>query len=159
ARLPEAVAQAEDFLSRYSGAPEEPEVRFVLATALRRLGQKQQALEQVFTLLKSAALSHEQQGAAIKSQESSRTRELTYWQQRAGNEIGNRLYEESDYLNALEVYTVLASLNSSPGWKVPAWYQIGLVYERLGQPQKALEMYARIRSEKELASDASPGLK
>jgi tetratricopeptide (TPR) repeat protein len=160
-RLPEAVAQAEDFLSRYSAAPEEPEVRFVLATALRRLGQKQPALEQVFTLLRSpkGVLSHEGQESGFKSPESSRTREWMYWQQRAGNEIGNRLYEESDYVNALEVYTVLASLNSSPGWKVPAWYQIGLVYERLGQPQKALEVYGRIIREKELASDASPGLK
>jgi tetratricopeptide (TPR) repeat protein len=133
---------------RYPGASEEPEIRFLLATTLKKLDQKVPALEHVFALLKSAPRRIAASNAA-----------LGYWQQRAGNEIGNQLYQEADYPNALQVYTLLAALNSSPGWKLPAWYQIGLVYERLEQPQKALEIYAQIEREKELASNGSPTLK
>jgi hypothetical protein len=54
----------------------------------------------------------------------------------------------------------LAELDPSPGWQMPVWYQIGIVYERLDQPPKAIDFYARIiRREKELAATASPGTK
>jgi tetratricopeptide (TPR) repeat protein len=80
----------------------------------------------------------------------------TYWQRRTGNEIANELYKEADYVNALEIYKSLANLNNAPSWKLPVWYQMGLVYERLLQPQKATEMYDRIlASEKELGPEAA----
>src|SRR5437867_8619293 len=70
------------------------------------------------------------------------------------------MYNEGDYMNALEIYSVLAALNQKPGWQLPVWYQTGLVYEKLHQPQKAIETYARIVArQKDLASEASPGLK
>ena len=82
------------------------------------------------------------------------------WRQRAGNEIANQLYGSGDYLNALSIYSSLANLDLSPRWRMPAWYQIGLVYERLQQPQKALEAYDKIlASEKDLDSTTtSPNL-
>jgi len=146
-RHPEAAAQAQDFITRFPEAPQQPEIRFLLATALKNQGQKEEAVQQVLALLKS------QQRAENRTT-------WVYWQQRAGNEIGNQFYEESNFVNALDVYTALADLDSAPSWQMPVWYQMGIVYERLQQPQKAIQTYARIIGrEKELPSPVSPGLK
>ena len=83
----------------------------------------------------------------------------TYWQRRAGNDIGNQLYEEGDYLNALLVYSALSALDTALPWQLPVYYQMGLIYERLQQPLKASETYGRILArEKELASGSNPAL-
>jgi len=43
---------------------------------------------------------------------------------------------------------------------VPVLYQIGLLYERLQQPQKAADTYQEILArQKELGTNSSPGLK
>jgi tetratricopeptide (TPR) repeat protein len=145
----EAIAQAQDFLKRYPDAEEEAEMRFLLATSLKQLGRSNDALEQVALLLQS------QRAAAKQSPET-----WVYWQQRTGNELANQLYREGDYIHALEVYLDLAQLNSSPSWQVPIWYQVGLVFERLQQPRKASEYYARIlERDRELAANAGVGLK
>ena len=82
-----------------------------------------------------------------------------YWQQRAGNLIANQLYREGDYTKALEIYLNLAQLDTSPAWRLPVNYQIGMTYERLWQPQKATEIYNEILSqEKELDTDTPPNL-
>ncbi|MEY2411153.1 MAG: hypothetical protein QOF48_3823 [Verrucomicrobiota bacterium] len=147
ARYPEAASQSKDFLARYPEAAEQPEMRFLLASCLKHLGQKEEAVEHVLALLKS-------------QQHLENRANWIYWQQRAGNEIANQFYEESNFVSALDVYTALAELDSSPGWQMPVWYQIGIVYERLQQPQKAVETYVRlIRREKEPAATATPGLK
>ena len=145
----EAIAQARDFLLRYPASTAEPEVRFLLAKTLKNSGQNRDALQQVLQLLQS------QYSSAKESPD-----QWAYWQQRAGNEIANQMYNEGDYMNALEIYLVLASLNQRPAWQLPVSYQIGLVYEKLRQPQKAVETYARILArQKELANETSPGLK
>jgi tetratricopeptide (TPR) repeat protein len=145
----EVIAQAQEFLTRYPGASEEPEVRFLLASSYKKLDQNKEALRQVLLLLQS------QQNASNQTAGG-----WAYWQQRAGNQIANQMYQEGDYLNALEIYSALAVLDESPAWQLPVWYQIGLIYERLQQPDKATGLYDRINSrEKELASDARPGLK
>jgi tetratricopeptide (TPR) repeat protein len=146
-RNPETVAQAKDFLTRYPAAPQQPEVRFLLSIGLKKMGQREEAVQQVLALLKS-------------QQNAGRRGDWVYWQQRAGNEIGNQFYEESNFLSALDVYTALAALDESPAWQLPVWYQIGIVYERLQQPRKAIEAYARIIArEKEPGPNVSPGIK
>lgn len=150
-RYSEVVAQAETYVARYAAADEMPEVRFLLADALKKLGRTRDAMQQVLVLLES------QQTNAISYPEN-----WIYWQQRTGNEIANELYKDGDYVNALEIYRNLAPLNRSAKWQLPVWYQMGLVYERLQQPQKASETYQLIldrQQEKELGSDVrSPGL-
>ena len=47
-------------------------------------------------------------------------------------------------------------MNTSPTWRLPAWYQAGLIYERLKQPQKAGEMYGRILDESKDVEAGSP---
>jgi tetratricopeptide (TPR) repeat protein len=148
-RQAEAIAQAKAFLERHAGVAEEPEARFILINCLQQIGRKQEALQQVLRLLRT------EQDVATKFPDRWR-----YWQQRTGNEIGNQLYLEFDYFNALEVYANLAALNFDPRWQLPLFYQIGLVYERLHQPQKAVEFYQHIIArQKELASDTPPGVK
>jgi tetratricopeptide (TPR) repeat protein len=138
----DVVAQAEFFIGKYPETPEIAEVRFLLADSLKKLGRAREATQQVLVLL--------------ESQQTTNTNKLgnwIYWQQRTGNEIANQLYKEGDYLNALEIYKNLALLNDSAAWQLPVWYQMGLVYERLMQPTRALEMYTVILGrEKELDS-------
>lgn len=145
----ETIAQAQSYLAKYPGTAEVPEVRFLLAEALKKAGRKEESMQQVLALLTA------QQATGKQSPEN-----WLYWQQRAGNDIANELYKEGDLLNALAIYLNLAPLNPAPGWQMPAWYQAGLVYERLQQPQKAVEMYDRVlQRQKEFGTNSpSPAL-
>ncbi len=144
----EAASQAQDFLSRYADAPEVPEVRYYLAQALKALGRDDEALEQVILCLKQT-----------KAQTSADPQLWLYWQQRVGNEIANQLYRKGDYTRALEIYTDLAQLDSTPAWQIPVYYQMGLSYEKLLQPQKAVDAYNQILArETQVGTNASPGM-
>jgi tetratricopeptide (TPR) repeat protein len=144
----EVLVEGKTFIQQYTNSADIPEVRFFLAEAYKKSGQKDAALEQVFRLLES------QQNASPEN-----AKNWSYWQQRAGNEIGNQLYQEGDFVSALQIYTKLAALNSTLEWQLPVQYQIGLIYERLQQPGKAGQIYTSIIGrQKELASKADPGL-
>lgn len=148
-KFEDVTVQCLGFLERHTGSAEEPEVRFHLATALQQAGRHGDALQQVMLLL------HGQQSRAQAQPEV-----WARWQQRTGNEIGNQLYKEGDYLRALEVYSALAGLNTNAGWQFPVQYQIGLTYERLQQPVQALREYTQIvRREPELTTNAAPNLR
>jgi tetratricopeptide (TPR) repeat protein len=148
-RNDEVVYQGSDFLARYSEAPEQPEVRFLVALALKRLGRNGESMQQVLSLLQEQ-----------KERTKDHPELWSYWQQQAGNEIGNQLYREGDYVRALSVYLSLAQLDPKPAWQLPVGYQIGLTYERLAQPGKALETYQSIlQRESELGTNVAPGTK
>ncbi len=144
-----AAAQGQAFLQLYPDSTEVAEVRFLLADSLKKLGRNRESMQQVLLLLQS------QQKQAQKHPEL-----WAYWQQRTGNEIANQLYKEGDYMSALEIYLGLAKISAAPAWQLPVWYQIGLVYEHLKQPQKADEMYDQIlKRQVEVRTDAgTPGL-
>jgi tetratricopeptide (TPR) repeat protein len=146
----EVVAQCDKYFEQHATAPEVPELRFICANSLKQLQRFGEAMAQVLKLLES------QQASAQTNPEN-----WIYWQQRAGNEIANQLYLEGDYLNALEIYKQLASLDSSMAWQLPVQYQMGLIYERMRQPQKASEMFAAIlsREREALAAGDNPTLK
>ncbi|HXT12488.1 MAG TPA: tetratricopeptide repeat protein [Candidatus Angelobacter sp.] len=144
----ETAAQARDYLARYPDSPNLAEARFCLALALKSLGQNNDSLQQVLTLLKEE-----------KSQAREHPEVWAYWQQRTGNEIANQLYREGDYPRALEVYRSLADLDHTPAWQLPVSYQIGMTYERLLQPQMAMQTYSNLVSRQtELGTNAAPGL-
>jgi len=148
-RNDEVVAQAQDFLANHPDAPEQPEVRFYLAQTLKKMGRNNDALQQVLLLLKEE-----------KTKTQDHPELWAYWQLRAGNEIANQLYREGDYIPALDVYINLAQLDSTPAWQLPVKYQIGLTYERLQQPQKAMDTYNEIiQLEPVLGTNATPGQK
>jgi tetratricopeptide (TPR) repeat protein len=148
-RSDETVVQGQDFLAHYPESPEQPEVRFRVALALKRLGRNGESLQQVLSLLQ---------------EQKERTKEhpelWAYWQQQAGNEIGNQLYREGDYVRALSIYQALAQLDAQPAWQLPVGYQIALTYEKLSQPEKALQSYqAILQQEPALGTNAPPGTK
>ncbi|HXS69101.1 MAG TPA: hypothetical protein VN761_09685, partial [Candidatus Polarisedimenticolia bacterium] len=60
----------------------------------------------------------------------------------------------------LDIYLSLNQLDHSVTWQFPVTYQIGMTYERLLQPQMAMQSYSNIVTrESELGTNASPGLK
>jgi tetratricopeptide (TPR) repeat protein len=146
----EAVKQALNFMQRYPESPELPEVRYHLAQGLKNQGRMPEALQQVLLFLK---------------EEHSKTKDhpevWSYWQQRVGNEIGNELYRQGDYVKALQVYLALSQLDASPDWQLPVRYQIGITYEKLLQPQLAMAVYHNILTNSAAgpATNASPNLK
>ena len=144
----ETVAVAWDYLAHHAGALEEPEVRFDLASALKGLGRDSESLQQVLTLLQK------QSAYAAGHPE-----DWAYWRQRAGNLIANQFYREGDYPRALDIYSSLAQLDASPQWQLPVLYQIGMTYEHLWQPQKAIEVYSQIISRQtDLGTNTTPSL-
>jgi len=127
------VGQGQSFVQLYPDNSDVAEVRFLLADGLKKLGRNRESMQQVMLLLQA------------QQKESEKHPELwAYWQQRTGNQIANELYKEGDYMSALEIYLGLAKINTAAAWQLPVWYQIGLVYEHLKQPSKALEMYEEI---------------
>ncbi|HEY1171434.1 MAG TPA: tetratricopeptide repeat protein [Verrucomicrobiae bacterium] len=132
-RNEETVAQANLFLESYPESADIAEIRFLLADTLRRLGRNNEATTQVMTLL-----------SGQQSQAGAQPELWRYWQQRTGNEIGNQLYKNGDYLNALEIYSRLTELDSSPVWQAPLFYQIGLANEKLEQSARAANAYQKV---------------
>ena len=146
----EAASQAVDFLAHFPNSLEEPEVRYHLAHAYKSQKRNTEALQQVKIFLK---------------EESDKTTNnptvWSYWQQRVGNEIGNELYQDGDFMKALDVYLALAQLNTSLTWQLPVRYQVGLTYERLLQPHLAEEAYRLVLTNAAAATDTNlpPDLK
>lgn len=147
-RNDQAVAQAQDFLVRFPDDGQVPEVRYYLAEALKAQGQNAEALKQVLLCLSEQ-----------KSNARNDPKILAYWQQRVGNEIANQLYREGDFVDSLQIYISLAQLDPSPGWQIPADYQMGITYEKLLQPQKAIDAYnAILARQTEVGTNTTPAL-
>lgn len=144
-----AARQAKDFLEHYQNSPDEPEVRYHLAQALKGQGRSADALQQVMLFLQEQ-----------REKTKDRPEVWAYWQQRVGNEIGNELYQDGDYIRALQVYLALTKLDGTPAWQLPVRYQVGITYEKLLQPQLAAEAYRNITNTvSQLGPNLSPGLK
>lgn len=132
-RWDECLATANVFLEKFPDHLDAAETRFVKVDALKRLGRSKESIAELEFLLRT-----QQAGASADPQQ------WLYWQQRAGNTIANEFYQDGDLLSALHIYQILGEINSAPEWQMPVWYQIGLVYENLKNPQKAVEMYEKI---------------
>jgi tetratricopeptide (TPR) repeat protein len=145
----DTISRAQKFLERFPDYPDVPEVRFILATAFKKVERNSDALKQVLLLLQS------QEANAHSNPEL-----WVYWQRRAGNEIANQLYKEGDYLDALQIYQNLAALDPAVTWQAPALYQVGLVFEQLQQWQRASDTYDQIlaRRPEMSGSNAPPSL-
>jgi tetratricopeptide (TPR) repeat protein len=132
-RLDETVATARLLLDTFPKHFDAPETRFILVESLKKLGRNREAIEELDLLLSSQ-----------KAEAKDDPQQWLYWQQRAGNTIANEFYREGDLVSALHIYEVLAAVNNTAEWQMPVWYQIGLLYENLKQPQKASEMYEKV---------------
>ncbi len=145
----EVEVAAREFLRLYPDSAEAPEVRFLLANALKRMGRNRDSLQEVSKLLIS------QESMAKTNRQA-----WAYWQQRVGNEIANQLYREGDYINSLEIYEGLLPLSRRLDWQVPLLYQIGLIYEKLSQPPKAGLAYSNLLAMTAMdATQVTPGIR
>lgn len=145
----EAATQAQDFLANHADAPDAAEVRYDLAQAFKGQGRNAEALQQVLIFLRDEHF------------KTTNNPEIwTYWQQRVGNEIANELYQEGDYVRALEVYQTLVKLDPALPWQLPARYQVAITYEKLLQPNEAINAYRTItNAAPNIGTNTSPGLK
>jgi len=142
-RYSEVVGQSEVFLHDFPNANEQPDIRYLMASALKKLGRNEESIQQTLILLQS-------------QQTNSSPERLKYWQQRTGNDIANQLFEQGDLLNALTVYTKLAELDNTPAWQLPVFYQIGLIYEQLKDQAKAMDYYQKIISQEKALATGTP---
>lgn len=141
---------AETFLKDFEDSPKRAECRYILATSLKATSKPKDALEQVLALLRSQ-----------KAREEKDPQAWTYWQKKTGNQFANEFYQQGDFVSALTIYQSLAKLNNAPDWQWPVIFQMGLCFERLRLPARALEAYTFIMNESkkpEVASTLSPAL-
>ena len=144
----ECLGTASLFLEKFPNHIDAPETRYIRVEVLKKMGRNKEAIAELETLLKS------QQAAA-----SADPQQWLYWQQKAGNTIANEFYKEGDLLSAVQIYNTLAEINSSPEWQLPAWYQIGIVYENLKFPEKALDLYTKIVAREKEVKEPDDNLK
>ena len=128
-----AVPQLKRFLEEYEPSPHAPEIRYLLAKSYEKLDRKPDALREVVQILQRQS-----------SPDTALEDDADYWKQRMGNELANEFYQQSDYRSALTIYQSLAKYNADPTWRWPAIHQIGLCFERLGLPEKAIMAYEEI---------------
>jgi TolA-binding protein len=128
-----AVTNLRAYLDQWPDDENVPEARYLLATSLRELKRPQEALVATIDLLMME-----------KSRMASDPKRWAYWQRRTGNQLANDFFQSGDVHNALAIYQSLAALSDTPNWKVPATYQVGLCYERLGDLERASTTYHTI---------------
>ena len=129
------LAEGQQCIEKAALSTQIAEVRFLMAEAHKKLGMHQEAIQQTLELLNT------EQERASKDPDN-----WAYWQKRTGNKLANELYEQGDYLNALLIYETLFKLPGNAEWHSQAQYQIGLIYERMFQPDRASAAYTEIIS-------------
>lgn len=129
----ETILEARRFIELHPNSAWVPEVRFLLAATYHREGRGVEAQREILALLEDQSERARQDPGV-----------WAYWKKRAGNKIANQFYQDGEFATALSLYQHLAAVDDSPAWQIPVLYQIGLVYERLGQPEKARESYATL---------------
>ena len=125
-----SLNDAQAFLTNYPGSALAPEAQYLYVQSLKSLGRNQEAMRETMKLLE-AGREHGKKNPSV----------WVYWQRKTGNDIANELYESNDIVGALSIYQKLANLDSNPGWRGSAVYQIGLCFERLRHLDRAREAY------------------
>lgn len=135
---PEAIANFESFLATYPNDANLAEAMFDLSDAYMRVGRLPDASRIVLDLLK-------RESKNAKDNE----KQWIYWQKKAGMQLGANLFEQKEYASALSLYQAMLTLERSPAWCWPLYYQMGMCYEKLAAQDKAAESYKKILDWKE----------
>jgi tetratricopeptide (TPR) repeat protein len=136
-----AIAALTVFIGQDPDDPHSPEARFLLAQVLGENGRRDESLRVTLDLLHYERARADQSG------------NWRAWQRRTGNQLANQLYQQGEFTSALLVYRALDGLDTTPAWRLPVLYQLGLCQERLEQPTEAIATYAQIVK---LAGDPPP---
>lgn len=127
------IVEGQQCIERIALTTQIAEVRFLMAEAYKQLGMHREALQQTMALLNSE-----------QARSSKDPANWAYWQKRTGNKLANELYQQGDYLNALLIYQTLGKLPGDEEWRSQALYQMGLIYERLEQNDRAIAVYSQL---------------
>ncbi len=128
-----AVVALNSFLDQYPGDDNAPEARYLLSTALYRMGRFQDSVAAAIQLLR-----------AESSMMEKNPKRWAFWQRKTGNQLANDFYENGSFKSALHIYQSLEALSSEPLWKITVLYQIGLCHERMMQLDQARSAYTSI---------------
>ncbi len=140
----DVINAAKQFIEQYSSSPNLPEVRYITASSLKAANRPQEALTYTLDLLRNGKAN------AAKDPES-----WIFWKRKTGNQIANDFYKDGDFLKALTIYQSLATLSEAPDWQWPVVYQMGICFERLRLPNRAIEAYQFIIQEYKKNQDAA----
>jgi tetratricopeptide (TPR) repeat protein len=138
-----AVTSAKRFLEAFGASDYAPQCHYVLSMALKALQRPQEAADETLTLLRME-----------KKAEQTDANTWIYWQKKTGNQLANEFYQQGDFLRALTIYQALAKLSEEPAWQFPIIYQVGLCFERLRFPDRAIEAYSYISDESKKSAAA-----
>lgn len=125
-----AIEVGRDFLKQFPDSEQAPGCWQIVIQSLDASGKRDEAIQDTLGLLRAT------QKDGKKVDEKS-----MYWKMKSGNDLANILYSRGEYLRALNIYQAIAGINRNPLWVSPTVYQIGLCFERLQQPLRALEAY------------------
>lgn len=125
-----AVEAGREFLKQFPNSEQSPACRQIVIQSLDASGKRDDAIQETLGLLQATQKS----GGAPDDKS-------LYWKMKTGNDLANILYSRGEYLRAVNIYQTIAGINRHPLWVSPTVYQIGLCFERLQQPKRALEAY------------------
>lgn len=133
-----AQAGIESFIKQYPESSLTAESMYLLAIIYERLGQQEEAIKQVETLLMHK-----------ESPKSEHRKIWVEWKRRAANELANEFYEKGAYIDALKIYKAMLVAYETPAWQWPVLYQIGRSFEQLKKFDQAKESYETILTGKD----------
>lgn len=132
-KYPEAIASFESFIRDYPTNDNAPEVMFMLADCYAKVGRQNDSARTVLDLLKRQSEEY-----------ANNEKQWMFWQRKAGTQLANDFFNQSDYANALALYQAMLPLGKGPQWQWNLLYQIGMCFERLSLQDKATESYKQI---------------
>ena len=127
------ITDAKLFIEKYPQSYFLPEAYFVISKAYYETKRSKDSINSVIKLLKTPQLMEE------KNWEN-----WEYWQKRTANQLAKEFYQQGDYLGTLKIYQTMVTLKDNPEWQWPVIYQMGLCFERLQMPPKAITAYQMI---------------
>ena len=139
-----AIEAGRQFLAQYPASEFALACQQMIVQSLDASGHEDEAIQETLELLRST----QKNPAADQALAS-------YWKIKTGNDLANVLYSRGEFLRALHMYQTLANINTDPTWKLSTVYQIGLCFERLQEPRRAIEAYRYIVDAKISEKDAS----
>ena len=131
------------FLSDHEGHELEADVRYLAVKSF----QARKNYDEVFSQFRSILeIQPSSDGASRDTSDR--------WKLRVGLEVASQMVQSGDYMDSLRVYEALRDFAVLAEDEVTIQYQMGLVYERLHQPARAMVAYEKIQ--KQLSKRTDP---
>ena len=134
--------EVEIFLSNHEGHELESDVRYLAVKSLQARKNHGEVLQQFKRILEIQPV-----------EDGSGSRASDRWKLRIGLEIASQMIQSGEYFESLDVYKALLEFTEHSDDEVTVRYQMGLVYERLHQPERAMSAYERIQKQLENRPD------